>query len=69
MSNENKSSENGLLLGLLTICFVVLKLTNIIAWSWLWVLAPVWIPIGIYLIIIIIACIIGVVMKYSEGNK
>lgn len=41
--SENKS--NGflfLLLGLLTICFVVLKLTGVIAWSWLLVLCPIW---------------------------
>lgn len=31
--------------GLLTIAFIVLKLTNLITWSWVWVLAPIWIPI------------------------
>lgn len=29
--------------GLLTIAFIVLKLTDVIAWSWLWVLSPLWI--------------------------
>ena len=29
--------------GLLTIVFIVLKLTEVIAWSWVWVLSPVWI--------------------------
>lgn len=33
--------------GLLTIVFVVLKLTHVIAWSWWWVLAPSWIPVAI----------------------
>jgi len=28
--------------GLLTIAFVVLKLTGVISWSWLWVLSPLW---------------------------
>ncbi len=28
--------------GLLTIIFIVLKLTEVIAWSWVWVLAPLW---------------------------
>lgn len=28
--------------GLLTLVFIVLKLTGIISWSWIWVLAPVW---------------------------
>lgn len=31
--------------GLLTIVFIVLKLTGYITWSWVWVLAPLWIPI------------------------
>lgn len=29
--------------GLLTIVFIVLKLTKVIAWSWLWVTCPLWI--------------------------
>jgi hypothetical protein len=28
---------------LLTIAFIVLKLTNYITWSWLWVFSPLWI--------------------------
>ncbi|QFR55901.1 hypothetical protein JC221_255 [Yersinia phage JC221] len=41
-------------LGLLTVLFVALKLTNVIAWSWFWVLAPLWaIPV---LIIFTIIC-------------
>lgn len=31
--------------GALLVLFVALKLTSVIAWSWLWVLAPVWIPL------------------------
>ena len=29
----------------MTILFVAFKLANIIEWSWLWVLGPVWIPL------------------------
>lgn len=29
--------------GLLTIVFITLKLTGYIAWSWWWVLSPIWI--------------------------
>lgn len=35
--------ENGLIariIGLLTVAFVILKLTNVIDWPWLWVLSP-----------------------------
>jgi len=31
-------------LGLLTLVFIVLRLTGYIEWSWWWVLAPMWIP-------------------------
>ena len=37
--------------------FLVLKLTNLINWSWLWVIAPLWIPLGIVTIVIIIVLI------------
>ena len=40
--------------GLLTIVFIVLKLTNVISWSWLWVLAPLWIPAVIVVIVLVI---------------
>ncbi len=40
--------------GLLTIVFIVLKLTNVISWSWLWVLSPVWIEIALVIAVILI---------------
>ena len=55
----NKETNNGGIdfLGILTIVFIILKLCKVIAWSWLWVLAPLWIPLSIGLIILIIALI------------
>lgn len=50
MSNKDTSSGGIGFLGLLTIAFIVLKLTNYIAWSWWWVLAPAWIPAIVILI-------------------
>ena len=46
MSNENKSITIG---GsgccfTLFIVFLVLKLCNVITWSWWWITAPLWIP-------------------------
>ena len=34
------------LLGVLTLLLVTLKLTEVIDWSWWWVLAPTWIPVA-----------------------
>lgn len=33
--------------GALTILFIALKLTGYISWSWLWVLAPLWIGFAV----------------------
>ncbi len=30
--------------GALTLVFIVLQLTGVIDWSWVWVLGPLWIP-------------------------
>ena len=38
----------------LGIVFVVLKLTGVIAWSWLWVLSPWW--ISLLLLFLIVLC-------------
>lgn len=34
--------------GLLFITFLVLKLTDVIDWSWWWVSAPLWIPLAVW---------------------
>lgn len=55
MSSNNNSSSAGIgFLGLLTIAFIVLKLTKCIAWSWWWVLAPIWMPIALILLMLAI---------------
>ena len=48
--------------GLLTIVFIVLKLLNKISWSWIWVLAPLWIEF-IVVVLTVIIIIIGVTRK------
>ena len=51
--NETKSHGVGFT-GLLTIAFIVLKLTGVIDWSWWWVLAPVWIGFAFVLALFLI---------------
>lgn len=45
--------------GLLTIVFIALKLTNFIDWSWVWVLAPLWIGFALSVILIIFMFIVA----------
>lgn len=44
---------------LLGIAFIILKLCHVIEWSWLWVLAPFWIGVAIWLILFITCLIIA----------
>ncbi len=48
-----KNSSNVGFLGLLTIVFIVLKLTNHITWSWFWVLSPILFSIIIFLFLLV----------------
>lgn len=47
---------------LLAIIFMVLKLTGHIDWSWVWVFAPIWIPLAIALGILAIYGIIVLII-------
>lgn len=59
-SSAQSSSSGGIgFAGLLTIAFVILKLTHVIGWSWLWVLAPVW--IGAALVVLVLVLVVVVV--------
>ena len=70
IDNENEKSvtttvplaPGGGFCGLLTIAFIVLKLLGVISWSWLWVLAPLWIPLLISLGIVIVALIVTLIV-------
>ena len=51
--------------GLLTIVFIVLKLTGYISWTWLWVLSPIW--ISILVAVVLIVAFIGI--AFFVGNR
>ena len=40
--------------GLLAIVFIVLKLTGVIGWSWMWVLSPIWISLILFFMFVAI---------------
>ena len=63
MSTETSSSGGIGFLGLLTILFVGLKLTNYITWSWLWVLSPLWIPLAVVFGILVFAGLFYIFFK------
>jgi hypothetical protein len=49
----------------LALLFIGLKLTGYIAWSWWWVLAPIWLPITIFLPV---ATVIMIVKTRHENS-
>ena len=62
MSESNSKSSGISFAGLLFIVFLVLKLTNVINWSWWWVTAPLWGGLALFLGFALIALIIGVIV-------
>ena len=63
MSSSSSSSGGISFTGALTVLFIGLKLTNVISWSWWWVLSPIWISaligIAILTILLIVAIVVG----------
>lgn len=54
MSESNSSSGGIGFTGLLTVLFIGLKLGHVIDWSWWWVLSPLWIPLAILLLVLLV---------------
>lgn len=68
--SSNNSSNGGIgFAGLLTIVFIILKLTHVIDWSWVWVLAPAWISLGLWLILLAAFGITMLCIKASDNRK
>ena len=58
MSSKNNGSGIGFL-GVLQIIFIVLKLCNVLQWSWWMVFIPAYISAGLTIILIVIAIILN----------
>lgn len=59
---SEKTSTGGIgFVGLLTIAFVVLKLCNVINWSWWWVLSPVW--ISAIIVILVLSILLAIFLQ------
>lgn len=51
--------------GLLAVLFIALKLTGVIHWSWLWVLAPLWFG----LVVLLGVCAIAFALNSLRGRR
>ena len=63
MKDKNVSNSGMGFISVLTLIFVVLKLTNNISWSWVWVLSPIWIST------ILIILIFGIILVGGRIKK
>lgn len=64
MASTQTTASGGIgFFGLLTIVFIALKLTGAINWEWKWVLAPLWLPVAGFLILIAFAMIAYALFK------
>ncbi len=52
-STENATASFPVLT-ILFFIFLVLKLTEVIAWSWWWVTAPLWGPVALVVVVLLI---------------
>lgn len=70
MSSGSNSSSGGIsFAGLLTVLFIGLKLTGYIAWSWWWVLSPIWITFAVVIgVILIILAFLIIKEVIKNGN-
>ena len=58
-------------LSLLTIVFIILKLTEVIAWSWVWVLSPLWlgIPVAVVFFLTLVVLIELINQKSRDRTR
>jgi hypothetical protein len=49
---------------MLLVVFITLKLCKVITWSWVWVLAPAWIPA----IVVVVFVVVMVIALGGVGN-
>ena len=59
----------GLLEILLTVVFVVLKLTHFIDWSWWWVFAPLWLPVAVVVVIVLLIIIFAAIFGKGKDDE
>ena len=67
-TNEINISIGGGFSGLLFIAFLILKLCNIITWSWWWVTAPLWMPLA-FVIVVSIICVLVLAISEAIENR
>lgn len=71
MSNTRTSTTTSGVtsLELLTVAFIILKLCNVINWSWWWVLAPTWIPLALAAVVLLVIGIFKLISAIHRRRR
>lgn len=66
----NNGTQRGMgFTSVLTVIFIVLKLCKVITWSWWWVLPPIWISLGLALVLILFVLMFGDMFDKRETKS
>ena len=65
---QNYNGSHFPILGIMFLIFMTLKLCGVITWSWIWVTAPLWIPVAL-LVSILVFCGLGISACNLMQNK
>ena len=60
------------ILYILGVLFITLKLTGVIAWPWVWVLAPFWVPLALlaaFFVVIVIVSVVNVLIEMAKERE
>lgn len=60
------------ILGTLGVLFVAFKLAGVIAWPWVWVLAPFWVPLALMVAffgVIVIVSVVSVLIEMAKERE
>ena len=69
MENRTETKSGIGFTGLLTIAFIVLKLCGVINWAWVWVLSPLWISLGLFVLIFVSVLIVALAKRNCYIKK
>ena len=53
--SDNGQTPSISIVELLLVAFIVLKLCDVISWSWWWVLSPIWISIAVGVVVLLMS--------------
>lgn len=71
-TNTHHACTSFPLLAILGVLFIAFKLAGVIAWPWVWVLAPFWIPLAVaavFLVVVVIVSVVSVSIAMVKERK